>query len=108
MSVSLDPKRDKGGLRAILTRGPLYVVVILLCFFWSLPTLGLLISSFRTSGDINDSGWWAVFSPQRENPVYAELKEDVDKAQLRVENREADVAVRYGTSSIYRIRHEKV
>ncbi len=67
-------------------------MIILLCFFWSLPTLGLLISSFRTAGDINDSGWWAVFSPQRENPVYAELKEDVDKAVLRVENREADVA----------------
>jgi len=46
-----------------------------------------LISSFRTEREINESGWWAVFSPQRDNPAYVKLAEDVDKQQRLVELR---------------------
>ena len=37
----------------------------LICIIWTIPTIGLLISSFRTREDIQTSGWWTVF-PHRE------------------------------------------
>jgi alpha-glucoside transport system permease protein len=40
-------------------------VLILLVIIWSIPTLGLLISSFRDRFDIQTSGWWTIF-PHRE------------------------------------------
>lgn len=47
--------------QAILINGALVLLVIL----WSIPTLGLFISSFRNRFDIQVSGWWTVF-PHRE------------------------------------------
>ena len=34
--------------------------LILLVLIWSIPTIGLLISSFRDRFDIQTSGWWSV------------------------------------------------
>ena len=42
--------------------GVLQVVLILVGLFWLMPTVGLLLSSLRTSEDIAESGWWTVFS----------------------------------------------
>jgi len=39
--------------------------LLLLVIIWSIPVLGLLISSFRTRFDIQSSGWWTIF-PHRE------------------------------------------
>ena len=39
---------------------------ILIAIFWTIPTFGLLVSSFRPEKDINASGWWAVL----ENPNF--------------------------------------
>ena len=41
-------------------------VLILICFFWLLPTLGVFITSLRNSQDIFTSGWWTVL-PHKEN-----------------------------------------
>lgn len=35
--------------------------LILICFIWLVPTLGIFITSFRQSQDIFNSGWWTVF-----------------------------------------------
>ncbi len=41
--------------------------VIALIVIWTVPTLGLFITSFRTKDNISDSGWWTVFTnPQGE------------------------------------------
>jgi alpha-glucoside transport system permease protein len=40
-------------------------VLLLLVLAWTIPVLGLFISSFRTRFDIQTSGWWTVF-PHRE------------------------------------------
>jgi alpha-glucoside transport system permease protein len=42
--------------------GVLRVFLILAALFWLMPTIGLLLSSLRDSGDIAASGWWTVFT----------------------------------------------
>jgi len=43
----------------------LNLTLLLICFVWTIPTIGLLLSSLRTRADIAASGWWYVF-PHRE------------------------------------------
>ncbi|MFJ9391370.1 carbohydrate ABC transporter permease [Nocardioides sp. NPDC101246] len=38
------------------------VGIFLLCVLWFIPTLGLLISSFRDEADVKSSGWWTVIT----------------------------------------------
>ncbi len=46
--------------KALLGRLPLHVFLLVFAFVWVIPTLGLLITSFRTPGDIVGSGWWTT------------------------------------------------
>jgi alpha-glucoside transport system permease protein len=41
----------------------LHVVVIGLTVAWMVPTIGLLITSFRLPADISNTGWWTALSP---------------------------------------------
>jgi alpha-glucoside transport system permease protein len=41
------------------------IALALLVIIWSIPTIGLFVSSFRDRFDIQTSGWWTVF-PHRE------------------------------------------
>jgi len=38
------------------------LAAVVLAVVWTVPTLGLFISSFRPAQDINKSGWWTVFT----------------------------------------------
>jgi alpha-glucoside transport system permease protein len=49
------------------------VALISLILVWTIPTVGLLVSSFRTRFDIQTSGWWTVF-PHREWVTVAEFE----------------------------------
>ena len=42
----------------LISRTSLRLAVIVITLIWSLPTAGLLISSFRPANDIRTSGWW--------------------------------------------------
>ncbi len=47
-----------------LRHAPVRVVVLLMVGLWSLPTVGLLVSSFRGKNAIDSSGWWdAIVHP---------------------------------------------
>ncbi|MBA3020712.1 carbohydrate ABC transporter permease [Propionicimonas sp.] len=35
---------------------------VLIAVVWTIPTAGLLITSFRPSGDVRKSGWWTAFA----------------------------------------------
>mgnify|MGYP002681848045 CR=1 FL=1 len=50
-------------LKRALGRIPVHIVVITSAILWFIPTIGLLISSFRPPQDIASSGWWEVFTP---------------------------------------------
>ena len=41
------------------------IALVLIVLVWSIPTIGLLVSSFRDRFDIQTSGWWNIF-PHRE------------------------------------------
>jgi alpha-glucoside transport system permease protein len=43
-------------------RAPLRFVVIALCLLWSLPTIGLLVSSVRDPQQITKTGWWEALT----------------------------------------------
>ena len=48
-------KEEKENKSVVVT-----VVLLLLCLIWSLPTIGLLVTSFRSRDDVNRTGWWTV------------------------------------------------
>jgi alpha-glucoside transport system permease protein len=43
------------------SRFPIYLVVGLVAILWTIPSLGMLINSFREPSSIRASGWWTVF-----------------------------------------------
>ncbi len=48
-------------LKKTLSSIPLHITVIGIAFLWTLPSVGLLISSFRPKNDVFATGWWTVF-----------------------------------------------
>ncbi len=48
--------------RKILSSAPLWIVLVVIGFLWTLPTAGLLVSSFRPAADIQTSGWWTAIT----------------------------------------------
>lgn len=48
-------------LLRMLSRTPLHLILILFAAVWLIPTLGLLITSFRDPSAIAGSGWWTIF-----------------------------------------------
>ncbi len=53
-------------------RLPKHIVLIGFCIIWLLPTLGLLVTSFRPFQDVNETGWWTILSPPRGEAAYAQ------------------------------------
>ena len=48
-------------LSRLLRRGPLHIAIIAICLVWIVPTLGLLVSSFRPANLVATTGWWTAF-----------------------------------------------
>jgi ABC-type glycerol-3-phosphate transport system permease component len=47
----------------LTSNGFVTAIVVLIAALWSIPTLGLFISSFRPAADIHGSGWWTGIVP---------------------------------------------
>jgi alpha-glucoside transport system permease protein len=57
-AVSRAAGGGSGRLGRLLGRTSVRAAVVLIAVAWSLPTAGLLISSFRPVNDIRTTGWW--------------------------------------------------
>lgn len=84
-----------------------HLSLALMVFVWLFPTVGLLVSSFRTSDQIATSGWWKsmVTSEQNETLRTAAADSQAEKdgvfvieGNLFADNSEAVISV-WGTSS---------
>ena len=49
-------------ISSILVNG----ILAIICIMWTVPTLGLLVSSFRPPREVNRTGWWTVVRPREE------------------------------------------
>ena len=84
-------------------RGSLGVngILLLLVVIWMIPTVGLLVSSFRERFDIQTSGWWTIF-PHREWAV-------IEKIDPRAEGLDATGPMEvYGTTATFEELREGV
>lgn len=48
--------------KRLILRIPLHFILVLFTAIWLVPTLGLLVTSFRSPENIYGSGWWTVFA----------------------------------------------
>ena len=56
------------------------ITTVLLVVLWLFPTVGLLVSSFRTADQITGSGWWAALFTTEQNEVLRAA--DPDEARV--------------------------
>lgn len=49
-------------IRQLTSRSLLHITLLSAAIVWLLPTLGLLVTSFRTPSDIFGSGWWTIYA----------------------------------------------
>jgi alpha-glucoside transport system permease protein len=54
------PRREQKPARRRIV---LHLVVVALMVLWAIPTIGLLVSSFRPQEELSTSGWWTAFAP---------------------------------------------
>jgi alpha-glucoside transport system permease protein len=64
--------RPGARLNAILNKIPLHAAIIIMCALWLLPTIGLLVTSFRPVQAVNETGWWATFAAPPGGDEYAQ------------------------------------
>ncbi len=57
------------------------ISVVLLVLLWLFPTVGLLVSSFRTTDQISSNGWWQSLFPTEQNVSLRTVDPDDDGAQ---------------------------
>jgi alpha-glucoside transport system permease protein len=73
---------EKAGGGTLLKRIALHGTLVVLMIIWLLPTIGLLVNSFRAPEAINSSGWWTSLFPPKNLSLdaYASVFEQTDIA----------------------------
>jgi alpha-glucoside transport system permease protein len=56
------PSTLAGRIVEFISKTPVHIALIFLAVIWLVPSVGLLITSFRTRADIANTGWWESFS----------------------------------------------
>jgi len=66
---------NRDAINRTLNKIPTHLIIIIILIVWIVPTLGLLVTSFRPLPLINTSGWWTAFSTNSADPKYDQLSE---------------------------------
>jgi alpha-glucoside transport system permease protein len=61
-AVERPPRTMSERLTRIVSKSPIHIALAVIGLIWLLPTVGLLITSFRPASEILSSGWWEVFA----------------------------------------------
>ncbi|SFR45338.1 carbohydrate ABC transporter permease [Microbacterium azadirachtae] len=59
--VERDTRRHEATAQKRLTSRGATIAAVIIAIFWTIPTLGLFVTSFRPGADSNSTGWWTVF-----------------------------------------------
>lgn len=63
--VQAPPRTLSERLARIAGRSPTHIILGLIGLIWLVPSIGLLVTSFRPSADMRATGWWTVlFEPR--------------------------------------------
>ena len=57
-----NPKSASSAAAGALSNRWASAVALIIALLWTVPTAGLLISSFRPEGEVKSNGWWNVFT----------------------------------------------
>jgi alpha-glucoside transport system permease protein len=49
-------------LQRFVRQAPVRAAILLICILWTLPSVGMLISSFRSANEIRTTGWWTALA----------------------------------------------
>ena len=64
-TVQAPPRTLSERLARIAGRSPAHIILGLIALVWLVPSIGLLVTSFRPSADMRATGWWTVlFEPR--------------------------------------------
>lgn len=61
-TVAGNGRSTSARLLDFLKRTPIHLAIILIAVIWMLPTVGLLVSSFRPANLVATTGWWTAFT----------------------------------------------
>ncbi|HEY6609099.1 MAG TPA: carbohydrate ABC transporter permease [Candidatus Limnocylindria bacterium] len=59
-TVKAPPRTLTERLVRIVGRSPVHIILGLIALVWLVPTIGLLITSFRPAADMRSTGWWTT------------------------------------------------
>jgi alpha-glucoside transport system permease protein len=59
--IQTEKSASQDWIRKFFSAAPLRIAIIVIAVAWTIPSIGLLITSFRPPDDILTSGWWTVF-----------------------------------------------
>jgi len=59
--VARDTRKHEEMARKRLSSKGATIAAIVIAFFWTIPTFGLFVTSFRPAADTQTTGWWTVF-----------------------------------------------
>ncbi|MEJ1089037.1 carbohydrate ABC transporter permease [Microbacterium sp. Mu-80] len=59
--VARDTRRTEAIARKKLTSRGATIAAVIIAVFWTIPTFGLFVTSFRPGADTQSTGWWTAF-----------------------------------------------
>ena len=62
VAVEPPPRNFSERISRLLSKAPIHVGLVIVGLIWLLPTIGLLITSFRPASEILSTGWWEIFA----------------------------------------------